>query len=192
MLFTKFKTILLMSTMTAATMTILMTTMIITSSVALGNEHNSSIAFIDLDRIAMSSQAGKDSLEDLTEFDTAKKEVIAEAEADLLKSQKKIQENAKLWSQVKQEEAVQGLYQAQAAYQQLLASAQQEITILRNQALSTLYSDVSELAEEYAKENGYDILLNSAPPTVIYYDATHDITDEILEIYNVFYADKRK
>ncbi len=172
---------------------VLLATFVLISTLALGNENVSQrIGFINLDLIAMNSKAGKSSLDDLKKFDTDKKEIIASAEKNLLKAQKEIQDNSKIWSQAKQEEALKALYQSQAEYQQLLAVTQQELNSLRAQALNSIYKDVAEISNTYAKKNNYSILMNTAPPTIIYYDPKDDVTNEILKIYDASYGKKKK
>ncbi len=172
---------------------VLLTAFVLISALALGNENSSQrIGFINLDRIAMDSKAGKSSLEDLKKFDTDKKEIIVNAEKNLLKAQKEIQDNSKIWSQSKQEEALRALYQSQAEYQQLLAVTQQELNSIRSQALNSIYRDVAEISKTYAQKNNYSILMNTAPPAIIYYNPNDDVTDEILKIYDASYGKKKK
>lgn len=163
------------------------------SSMALGAGNDTfRMGFINLDTIAMESKAGKASLDDLKKFDADKKVIIASAEKNLVKAQKEIQDNAKIWSQAKQEEALRGLYQSQTEYQQLLAVTQQELNSLRSQALTSIYNDVSVIAKTYAEKNNFSVLMNTAPPTLIYYNEDDDITDEILKIYDASYGKKKK
>lgn len=106
------------------------------------------------------------------------KKVIIEKlqnQMSLLKEDKKAKEEEKLKKEIQ-------------AYRELEREAFTDIKKERDEKMKSIVEDIDKVVDDYAKENGFDLVVNSN--AILYGAKTMDITSQILSISNKKYKAK--
>ena len=86
-----------------------------------------------------------------------------------------------------QAQADQATYQnAMAAAQKAVANKQEEIAKILQENQKDLNDKINEFLKKYAKEKGYDMILNKA--ATFYIDPKYDVTSDVVEQLNKAYT----
>ncbi|HLT36419.1 MAG TPA: OmpH family outer membrane protein [Enhygromyxa sp.] len=142
------------------------------------------IAVVDMQRILNETAAGKKARKDLETASAAKQKKLD-------KLQKKLEEDQKALSQIKDEQTAQqaaeklqrDYYELQTMYMTL----QQELAEQEARTLEKMYSNCQALAKELAKDFSLDLVLIRDQSTVLYAAGGIDLTDEVIKRYDKKY-----
>lgn len=98
-----------------------------------------------------------------------------QSKIDLLKEDEKAREEEKLNKELKE-------------YRDLEREAYTDIRKERDEKMKDIVEDIDVIVKDYAKENGFDLIVNSN--VVLYGDKAMDLTDEVLKLSNKKYKKK--
>lgn len=96
--------------------------------------------------------------------------------------QKEIEKKSSAWSESKKSEKVRDLQKLRRELQTKTEDANFELKQLQEEELQPILKTLEGVVNEFAKKNGYSIILNANPKgSVIYFDGTVDISDELIK-----------
>ncbi|UCE93812.1 MAG: OmpH family outer membrane protein [Flavobacteriaceae bacterium] len=150
------------------------------------------IAYVDVEEILKEYDGAKKAEEDMK---AKSQEISQQLDQMALPLQQKIQEYQKnkdnLSASARQKKESE-LMQEQQMFQQQQQMAQQQVQAEGQRMFEEMNSDIESFLEEYGKSKGYTYILGSSMQTksVLYGEASLNITDAVIDALNENYADE--
>ncbi len=146
------------------------------------------IGVIDLQKILETSSAGKASQAEINKQGKAREAQFKNAKEDLEELKKRIEREALVMSKEAREEKEREFRIKANDLRELETKFKQEIIALNQRLVKQLQDDVVSIVEEVAKKEGYELVVEKNEGGVVYVAASSDITDKIIQMYNVRFA----
>lgn len=160
---------------------LILVTALLTAATAIA-EDTLKIGFIDLQRALLESEAGKKAKMDLESLEKSKKAVIDEKVKSINKVEEELGKQLSVLSaearKVKEEE----LEKLQRDFQRLVADARTELQKKETELAEAILKDMSEVVEEFGREEGYTIIFRSE--VILHANKELDLTDLLIKKFN--------
>ncbi len=160
---------------------VLMAAAFLATSCAAGNvyaEGGYKICFLDVGKVFDAYKKTQDNEKALAE----KAKAAEKEEKDMLDELRKLKDEQALLSDKAKAEKQTEMDDKARKYQEFRQKKQEELIKERNDMLGGILKDIEKIIEEFAKEQGYDMVLNSR--TMLYGKETLDVTNEIIKRVN--------
>ena len=150
------------------------------------------IAYVDVEELMKEYKGTKDSEEVMKVKSDKLKSELDSLAANWQAKARAYQQKAQRMSAKNRAEREQVLMQEQQAIGQRQQMIQQQVQKEGQESLKTLYKEINDFVENYAKENGYNFVLGTTGDngTVMYGEEKADITDDVLVKLNKAYKAK--
>ncbi|MBI4682984.1 MAG: OmpH family outer membrane protein [Nitrospirae bacterium] len=140
------------------------------------------IGYIDLQRIVVQSDQGKEAMRTLDSIEKAKNalikekvDVIKKLEEELTKQGAVLNPETKAKKEAEHEKLM-------MEYQQMRKDREEELKKNEAEFIQKIVLDIKKLLANIAKEEGYSAILNEAG--IVYMPENLDLTDKVLKIFN--------
>ncbi len=138
------------------------------------------IAFVDLQKALNISKAGKDAKSRITEKVKEYEGKIAAQQGELKSLKDELEKQAAVLSAEARTEKERDYQQKLKDFQRYTKDRQEELQQLDAQYTNQIVEKLLEMAQEIAKKEGYDLLLERGSGGVIYGAESIDLTDELI------------
>lgn len=143
------------------------------------------VGFVDVFEVFNEYEKTKDYDEKLE-----KKKEEAEKQLDKRKEEiEKLQGKLSLLKEKEQEKEEEKISKKIEEYRELERKSFTDIKKERDESMQVIVEDIDKIVDEYAKNNGYDLILNEN--VILYGNKAMDITAEILKISNKKYRKEK-
>lgn len=141
------------------------------------------IGVLDWQKVLALSSAGKEVQSEMQAYVGKQQQWVKDQQAKLQKEQDDLTKNKSVLGQDAQQKQESQLQQDYQAYQQEGQKRQQDTQRYQQSLLEPLQAKLEDVVQKYAKDNGYDLILDKS--AVVYSgDNAPDITDAILKAFN--------
>jgi outer membrane protein len=140
------------------------------------------IGFIDLQRALLESNAGKKARADLEVLEKSKKTVIDEKVKAINKVEEELTKQASALSSDARKTKEEELERHKRDLQRLVEDARVEIQKKEAELTEAILKDMSDVVEEFAKEEGYTVIFRSE--VLLYAKKDVDITEVVVKKFN--------
>ncbi len=144
----------------------------------------SKIAFLDIKRCVTETKMGKKYGE---EFRAKRDELTAEVKAKEAEVKAFIEDYdrqvALLSDKAKKEKEAQ-FEEKKKAFQKFYESAQEEMKRSSDKLTEAVLKDIEQIMRGIAEKGGYDIVMNTNGPWILYLNDSSDITEEVMKAYD--------
>jgi len=148
------------------------------------------IAFVDMKKIVLESDAGKAAGHELQKFVEGKKAERQEIEGKLQKMQADLKKQAPVLTESAYKEKELDYQREFRDYKRFIEDTNAEMR-LRDQELSRkLVPDILKVAEAIGKKGGYACIMDINSGGFVYFSRERDITQKVIEAYNKAYNKK--
>ena len=148
------------------------------------------IGVIDFQRILETSSAGKASQAEITKQGKGMEAELKKNQEELEEIKKRIEREALVMTKEMREEKEREFRIRVNDFRTLEQKFKKEITDLNKRLVKRLQDDVFELVEEIGKKEGYLLVVERTEGGVVYAPNTIDITDKLIQLYNIRFAQK--
>jgi outer membrane protein len=136
------------------------------------------IGFVNVAAVLAQAPQAKKSKETLEkEFSSREKELI-DLQKKLVEMEKAYQKDAAVMSSSRRKEKEQGILKKRRLLQRLKRDFDEDLNLRRNEELQSLQLTVAKAIDEYAKNKGYDLIVNEG---VVFASEQIDISRSILD-----------
>lgn len=142
------------------------------------------VAVIDNDRVLEESNPGKVARQRLEESANRWQQRIEQKRRELDDLQRQRQQQALTLSPEALRRLDAQIEEKQVEMDRLRADAQRDFNRLRDQVLGELEQELVPMVQRLAQENGYQIILNSQTPGLLYFSTAIDATDQLIALIN--------
>lgn len=146
------------------------------------------IGVINLQKILETSSAGKASQAEINKQGKAMEAQFKSAREDLEELKKRIDREALVMSREAREEKEREFRIKANDLRELEAKFKQEISALNHRLVKQLQDDVVVIVGEVGKKEGYALIVEKNEGGVVFVTAGNDITDKIIQMYNMRFA----
>jgi outer membrane protein len=148
------------------------------------------IGMIDLQKVLETSSAGKASQAEINKQGKAMEAQFKKAKDDLEEMKKRIEREALVMSKEARDEKEREFRIKVNDLRELENKFKQDLNILNRRLVKQLQDDVFNIVEEIGKKEGYALIVEKNEGGVVYALSGIDITDKIIQLYNVRFAQK--
>ncbi len=141
------------------------------------------VGVINVEQIIATSTKGKQAKSRIEQKMTGIEANLKKMQTDLENFQKDMQKQSMALSKDAQAKKLEQYRQKLSAFEQARRKSQEEFSQAQKTIIEPVISLLVKTTQDYAKKNGYDLVLN-AKTTVLYATKALDLTDEILKAFN--------
>lgn len=144
------------------------------------------IGIIHIQRAIVDSTEGKKAAEDLSKRFTPKRNDLQKKQDELARLQKQLEDGKNTLSDETRANLVREIERKNKDLTRETEDANSDFQLAESQLINTIGAKVMRVIDEYARRNGYDVILDVSSPQTNVLWATNriDITDEIIAEYN--------
>ncbi len=141
------------------------------------------VGVINVEQIIAQSAKGKQAKNRIDQKMKGIEAKLQKMQKDLEKFQKDMQKQSMALSKDAQAKKIEQYRSKLAAYEQLRRQSQEDFANAQKQIVEPVISLLVKTTQNYAKKNGYDLILN-AKTTVLFATKQLDLTQSILKAFN--------
>ena len=142
------------------------------------------VALIDFQVAILQTEEGKAAKAKIEkELDSRKKELLAK-QAELRKLEDDFEAKRSVLSESDKSAKTRDLQGKLMAFQRSQMALEQEVRQKEMQETQKIFQNLSELVQEYAKKNSFDLVFEKGAGAVLYVARGSDITADIVTLYN--------
>jgi outer membrane protein len=149
------------------------------------------MAFIDMKKVVLESDAGKAAGLDLQKFIEGKKAQRQELESRLQKMQDDLKKQAPVLTESAYKERELAYQKEYRDYKRFIEDTNAEMKLKDQELSRKVIPDVLKVAEVIGKKGGYPCIMDIGSGGLVYYSAANDITKKVIEAYNKSYNSKK-
>ena len=150
------------------------------------------IGIVDFQRIIDTSNAGKRSAVEIKSQGKKMEQILKEKEAEVEELKKTLEQKALVMNEDALEEKERGLRIKTNDFKSLRKRYLETLKELNLKLSNRIKEDVFEIVEEIGKQGGYLLILEHRVGGVVYAPNSIDITDKVIEEYNVLDTKRMK
>ena len=144
------------------------------------------IGILDAQRVLEISSAGKAAQARIKAEGTQRSDDLKKRAQEFKTLEEQLKREAMVMSQEKRDDKSRELKIRKVEIEDLQKKYSREMSQMQQQILNKIQADIVKLAQEIGKEDGYLLILTKE--NVIYYPSSIDVTDKLIENYNVKFA----
>jgi outer membrane protein len=142
------------------------------------------VALIDFQVAILQTEEGKAAKAKIEkELDSRKKELLSQ-QAELRKLEDDFEAKRSVLSESDKSAKTRDLQAKLMAFQRSQMALEQEVRQKEMQETQKIFQNLSELVQEYAKKNNFDLVFEKGAGAVLYVARGSDITADIVTLYN--------
>jgi outer membrane protein len=149
------------------------------------------IAFIDMKKVVLDSDAGKAAGLDLQKFIEGKKTLRQEKEGRLQKMQDDLKKQAPVLTESAYKEKELAYQKEYRDYKRFIEDTNAEMKLKDQELSRKLIPEVLKVAESIGKKGGHPCIMDIGSGGLVYYSKANDITSKVIEAYNKVYNSKK-
>ncbi len=149
------------------------------------------MAFIDVKRVILESEAGKAAGHDLQKFMEDKKNKRMELESKLQGLQADLKKQASVLPESAYKEKELDYQKEYRDYKRFMEDTNAEVQLKDQELSRKLIPEVLKVADSIGKKGGYSCIMDIGGSGVVYYSKENDITKEVVEAYNKAYGSNK-
>jgi len=149
------------------------------------------IAFINMKKVVLESDAGKAAGLDLQKFMEGKKVQRQEIEARLQKMQEDLKKQAPVLTQSAYKEKELAYQKEYRDYKRFIEDANAEMKLKDQEFSRKQIPEILKVAEIIGKKGGYACIMDVVSGNLVYYSKKNDITKKVIAAYNKAYNSKK-
>ncbi|PID55666.1 hypothetical protein CSB45_14915 [candidate division KSB3 bacterium] len=138
------------------------------------------VGVFDLQEVLTKSNVGKIAAKKIESKNAEFKEKFQAEKKALRELQVEIKKKSSVWSEDKRAAEVRDFQKAERAFKEKVADASFEMKQLRDKELLPIIEELRTIVPEYAKTNGYDVILERVPG-VAYFNDSISVTPAIVK-----------
>ena len=149
----------------------------------------SRVATVHIQRAIGECAEGKKAADDLTKRFTPKRNELEAKQAEITKLQQELQAGDKLMDEAKKAQYMRDIDRKTKDFNRDNDDANADYQQAMDQVINAIGGRMLQVVGVYSQKNGYDLVLNSANPGEVLWQAARvDITDEIIGAYNMSFG----
>lgn len=142
------------------------------------------IAFVDIQRIFMESEAGKSSAQEFMKLVERKQGQIQAQERELQKLQEELEKQRSLLTESAYREKDLDFQRRLRDYKRFVDDANEEMRMREQQLTQLLIPGIQKVIIEVGKKEGYTAIFDVGTGGLLFTSEAKDITNRIIEAYN--------
>ncbi|MBW2673926.1 MAG: OmpH family outer membrane protein [Deltaproteobacteria bacterium] len=149
------------------------------------------IAFINMKKVVLESDAGKAAGLDLQKFMEGKKAQRQEKESRLQKMQADLKKQAPVLTESAYKEKELTYQKNYRDYKRFIEDANAEMKLKDQEFSRKLIPEILKVTESIGKKGGYACIMDVVSGKLVYYSKKNDITTKVIAAYNKVYNSKQ-
>ena len=155
-------------------------------SPATSAQKNIKIGYVDLQKVLVSSDAGREAKRNIERESEEKKKTLEEKKKDIQNMMKNIEKQSSVLSEKVKMEKMKEIEEKREDFLQLLQKSERDLQAKDAELTSNIVKDVMPIIKQIGKEKGYTLILEKN--TILYVNEDNDISEEVMELYNKKYS----
>ena len=160
---------------------VFLATSLIAKSAAAGDVK---IAFVDLRRALMETNAVKKALKKLTQHKNKMQKGIEKKEKAILDMKGQIEKQQNILNKEALQAKVEKYYQSVTELQQTYMQFQKELSAKEAKATQSIFVKMQKILKSIGQSDGYTMIYDSSSGAVVWAPSHLDLTDELIKQYN--------
>lgn len=146
------------------------------------------IGSVDIQKVLLSSEAGKEAKDQLSQKAAKYESEKNSKEAELKKLKGELEGQSAVLTESARGAKERDYQQRLKEYQRFLKDAQEDLQAKNDEYTGRIVDEIVKVAQEYGRKNGYTVLFVRSD-NMLYLDPSADVTDAVLGVFN---AGKKK
>jgi outer membrane protein len=143
----------------------------------------SKIGSVDIQKVLMMSDAGKEAKEQLSQKASKYEAEKNSKESELKKLKGDLESQGSVLNESARASKERDYQQRLKEYQRFLKDAQEDLQGKNDEFTGRIVDQIVKVAQEYGRKNGYTVIFVKSE-TMLYLDPSADVTEEVLKSFN--------
>lgn len=142
------------------------------------------IAFVDMQKVMVESNRGKEALSKLQAEKEAKQKEIEAREAEIRRLESDLEKQGSVLSEAARKERTEAIQKKVRDLRRVVEDVNRDLAQRQRDLESQLLKDITSIIRSYGKEHGYTMIVETRAAGVIYGSDQADLTAAILQAFN--------